>query len=252
MSIFISNRYSDSGNNGFAPIRYETIDMILGKKCLAFSSPYSTASAYDSISQLADYICEDFQKFERLHNEIKRIAIAPNCAGHIKYVESGISFSDLYHRINKFKSAGLLKSAVFGSDCVFIAVEPSAVGFLTRDFAVLHTVSELRRRGAADVRYNCQLRDTHTAKQLNIDIICQRERGGRAEFIMVIPNSRLAEYTNPNNVKHYRKIVVAAERLKGLTLVVSPSVDTAVLKRILASYTKYPIHIVKLSDLRFI
>lgn len=225
-----------------------TIDDILGKKCLAFSALCSSGKVSDPNAGAAEVVCNNFKKYEALHNELKRIAVTPTCSGYIVYTDTGLLFSELAERLNKLENTGLIKTFSLGIDRVYIEIVPAANSFLTRDFALIYTVSELRQK-AFDVRYNCKLSDTHSGAALNIDIIYQTEPGGHADFVMIILNNRLTEYTNPNVEKHYKKIITAAERLRGLTLIVSPSINVVLLKQILANYTKHHIHIVKLDEL---
>lgn len=248
---------SDKGNNNMFVPRYgmgfsyapESIDTILGKKCLAFLAPCSSGRVSVPNAGAAEVICSDFKRNEKLHNELKKITVTPTGTGYIAYCDTRLLYSELTDRLDKLKKIGLLRTVVFGTDCVYVAVEQAANSFITKDFAVIYVVNELKRKGAFDIRYNCKLRDTHGGEDLQTDVIYQQEKGGHAEFLKIVLNPRLTEYTNPNTEKSYRKIIAAAERLRGLTLIVSPSVNTALLGQILANYTRCPIRIVKLDEL---
>lgn len=242
-------RYSSNGSHMAPVCAVNTIDTILGKKFLAHTT-YSSGMMHNSNAGAADVVCGNFGKYERLHNEFKKICTASSVgSGYIRYLDTGLSFTELKERIDIFKQIGLVKNVIFSNEGFYLSLVPEAVSFLTKDFAVIYTVNMIQKKGAVDIRYNCPIRDVNSGKLLNIDIVYQRENGGHVEFIMVILNSHLHEYANANNEKHYRKIIEAADRLKGLTLIVSPSVDVFALRSVLEMYTKYPTKIIKLTEL---
>ena len=208
-----------------------SIESVLESKQLKFSRSLGGPPAYIScdidstVSQNADKLFGLFSSNRGMYNALRSVCTGSYpCVREVDYMEHDMDESDINDWATVLEWVGglhIYDSNMFYNGMINLSIDSEyAANMLNKAFAVIHAANELVRSGAYDVRYCCMLRDKQNNSRLPVDIIYQRKRGGRVEFVNVDIDVNLL-----NSWDMKKEQVKYKQRLGAYSLLVSSSRD---------------------------
>ena len=234
------------------------IEQVLGKKGLSFaidshgSRMFKNGKFADTNSVLADILCTDFRRKERLLSAIRWLLTLPHCRGNIFCTDIDLSRQETERHIEQLCRQGLIINYTpvreGYKDGYTVTVNPQAKDFINKEFAQLYLANYIRRNIQVDeLYYNVTLKDVNTQKTYKIDLIYRTGRS--VHFVLACLNPKLMD--RPELLE---RLKVSADRLRSnVSIVTSPSIEPQMLRTIMrfntASNTR-DVSVIKLDQLQ--
>lgn len=204
---------------------YSIIDVCKLKR-LVFGTDPSTGNHHskngkhrNKNSELAEAVSERYGYYEELHVAIRRISSNSQGVGNIYYRDIGITANDAVNMMANLYKAGIVNRYTPYGSYMTIQLNPIAKRFYDKEFSQLHVVNFLNRYKAPnEVFYDCVLTDSYNSNEhYSIDVIYRT--GEKVTFVITALSQKVCL---PAQVERITRL---ANRLKTLTVVVSPSVN---------------------------
>lgn len=217
---------NNSSTRVFIPMHNgSTVASVLSRKQLRFDIDASTGMrrSKDGRKQnpntaLAEAISYRYGYFEPVHVKIRAISSTAQNAGMINFNElRPIRSDDILQLIMSLKNAGVILRYTNYGNCVYIELNPNAKHFYDKQFSQLHILNVVNKKRVDEVYYDCTLTDVYGDSRYVVDMI-YRERD-KVTFVVSALSQKIML---PAQLE---RIVRLANRLKSITLVISPSVN---------------------------
>jgi len=168
---------------------------------------------------LAEAISYRYGYYEPVHVKIRAISSTAQNAGMIHLHELyPIRPDEILQLVISLKNAGIITRYSNYGSCIFIELNAIAKKFYDKEFAILHTLNSINRKHVDECYYDCLLSDTYGNERYTADIIYRE--GSRVTFVITALSQKILF---PAQLE---RIIRLANRLKSITLVISPSVST--------------------------
>lgn len=172
-------------------------------------------------SELAEAVSEGYKYYEELHVALRRISSNSQGVGNIYYRDIGISANDIVNMIANLYKAGIVNRYTLYGSYITVQLNPIAKRFYDKEFTQLHVVNYLNRyKVPNEIFYDCVLTDSYNSNEhYSIDVIYRT--GEKVTFVITALSQKVSL---PAQIERITRL---ANRLKSLTVVISPSVKNS-------------------------
>ena len=207
----MSNAPSTSKNLGMKQLRFD-VDPATGRR------RSKDGRKQNPNAPLANAISYRYGYFEPVHVKIRAISSTAQNAGMLNLNELyPIRPDEVLQLVASLKNAGIITRYSNYGNCIYIELNPIAKKFYDKEFAILHALNSISRKHVDECYYECVLADTYGSEKYVVDIIYRE--GSRVTFVVTALSKNI---TFPAQLD---RIVKIANRLKSVTVVISPSVN---------------------------
>lgn len=210
----------------FTPMCNEpTVSKVLSLKQLRFDNDLTTGKRRSKDGRrrnpntpLAEAISYRYGYFEPVHVKIRAISSMAQNAGMLNLNELyPIRPDEVLQLVISLKNAGIITRYSNYGNCIYIELNPIAKKFYDKQFAILHSLNSISKKHVDECYYECVLTDTYGNEKYVADIIYRE--GNRVTFVITALSQKIMFPA------HLERIVKIANRLKSVTVVISPSVN---------------------------
>lgn len=202
-----------------------TVIKVLDLKQLRFDSDPATGKRRSKDGRkrnpnapLAEAISYRYGYFESVHVKIRAISSTAQNAGMLNLNELyPIRPDEVLQLVISLKNAGIITRYSNYGNCIYIELNPIAKKFYDKEFAILHALNSISKKHVDECYYECVLADTYGNEKYVADIIYRE--GNRVTFVITALSQKIMF---PAQLE---RIVKIANRLKSVTVVISPSVN---------------------------
>lgn len=203
----------------------QTVSKVLSLKQLRFDIDQSTGKRRSKDgrkpnpnSPLAEAISYRYGYFEPVHVKIRAISSTEQNAGMINFNEFfAVRSDDILNLIISLKNAGVIIRYTNYGTCIYIELNPNAKRFYDKEFAQLHVLNCVNKKNADECYYDCTLLDSYGNAHYAVDLIYREN--SKVTFVVTALSQKIMLSAQ------LERIVRLANRLKSITLVISPSVN---------------------------
>lgn len=174
---------------------------------------------------LAEALSVNYEYYEPLHVTLRRFSASAQNAGTINYSDmSPIRPNDVLAMIADLHKAGIInRYTLYGyppyGNSIYILLNPIAKKFYDKEFAQIHLVKYINSHKAPnEIYYDCVLSDTYGSDHYAIDVLYRI--GETANFVITALSQKMML---PAQIERITRL---ANRLKSLTVIVSPSINS--------------------------
>lgn len=201
-----------------------TVSKILSMKQLRFDNDPATGKRRSKDGRrrspntpLAEAISYRYGYFEPVHVKIRAISSTAQNAGMLNLNELyPIRPDEILNLVISLKNAGIITRYSNYGSCIYIELNPIAKKFYDKEFAILHALNFISRKQVDECYYECVLADTYGSEKYVADIIYRK--GNSVTFVITALSQKIMFPAQ------FERIVKIANRLKSVTVVISPSV----------------------------
>ena len=210
----------------FTPMSNDpTVNKVLSLKQLRFDNDPTTGKRRSKDGRkrnpntpLAEAISYRYGYFEPVHVKIRAISSTAQNAGMLNLNELyPIRPDEVLQLVTSLKNAGIITRYSNYGNCIYIELNPIAKKFYDKEFAILHALNSISKKHVDECYYECVLADTYGNEKYVADIIYRE--GNRVTFVITALSQKIMF---PAQLE---RIVKIANRLKSVTVVISPSVN---------------------------
>lgn len=202
-----------------------TVSKILSRKRLRFDNDPTTGKRRSKDGRkrnpntpLAEAISYRYGYFEPVHVKIRAISSTAQNAGMLNLNELyPIRPDEVLQLVVSLKNAGIITRYSNYGNCIYIELNPIAKKFYDKEFAILHVLNSISKKYVNECYYECVLADTYGNEKYVADIIYRE--GNRVTFVITALSQKIMF---PAQLE---RIVKIANRLKSVTVVISPSIN---------------------------
>jgi hypothetical protein len=202
-----------------------TVSKVLNMKQLRFEIDPATGKrrSKDGRKQnpntlLAETISCRYDYFEPLYVKLRAISSTAQNAGMIELHELyPIRPDEILRSIIMLKNARIIENYVNYGNNIFIVLNPASKNFIDKEFAVLHILKTISKKYVDECYYDCVLSDLYGSEHYTADILYRE--GNHVTFVVTALSQKVMY---PAQLE---RIVRIANRLKSVTIVISPSVN---------------------------
>lgn len=202
-----------------------TVNKVLDRKQLRFDIDPATGKRRSKDGRkphpnmpLAEAISRRYGPLESVHVKIRSISSTAQNSGMLNFNEFyPIRSDEILQLVISLKNARVITRYTYYGTCVFIELNPIAKRFYDKEFGQLHVLNYISKKHVDECYYDCILTDTYGSERYMVDIIYRE--GTKVTFVITALSQKI---TYPAQLE---RIVRLANRLKSITLVISPSVN---------------------------
>lgn len=186
---------------------------------------------------LAEALSSNYEYYESLHVSLRRLSASTQNAGTINYSDMyPIRPNDVLTMIADLHKAGIINRYTPYGNSIYILLNPVAKKFYDKEFAQLHLIKYINSHKAPnEIYYDCVLSDTYGSGRYTIDVLYRT--GETANFVITALSQKV---TLPAQIE---RIVRLANRLKSLTVIVSPSINSQELRMLIGRSTNSGVNV---------
>ena len=202
-----------------------TVNNVLSLKQLRFDNDMKTGKRQckdgrkkNPYTPLAEYISNRYGYFEPVHVKIRAISSTVHNEGVLNFNEFyPIRPAEILKLVVDLKDAGIINYCSNYGNRIYIKLNPIAKKFYDKEFAILHALNSISKKNVDECYYDCVLADMYGDERYTADIIYRE--GSHVTFVITALSQKLMF---PAQLERVIKI---ANRLKSVTVVISPSVN---------------------------
>lgn len=171
-------------------------------------------------SALAEALSSNYEYYEPLHVSLRRLSASAQNAGIINYSDMyPIRPNDVLTMIADLHKAGIINRYTPYGNSIYILLNPIAKKFYDKEFAQIHLVKYINSHKAPnEIYYDCVLSDAYGSEHYAIDVLYRT--GETANFVITALSQKV---TLPAQIERITRL---ANRLKSLTVIISPSINS--------------------------